>query len=148
MPGYSRHPADELRGLLGSAPKSACALLMPFTVIDADFDGGFVQLEFAPQPAFRNPFGNVQGGFAVAMLDTVLAIAAFVRLRQWLPTVEIKSSFLEPVPIDTCIGEGRVLKAGRRLAFVEARLMTLDRRTAVTATATAIIPSPQATAAE
>jgi uncharacterized protein (TIGR00369 family) len=132
---------DELRKLLDSQPKPVCAALTPFTIVEVRFDVGFVELEFAPQPAFRNHFGNIQGGFAVAMLDAVVSIAAYAMLRQWLPTIEIKSSFLEPIPIGTCIGEGRVLKAGRSLAFIEGRLMTLDHRPAVTATATALVPA-------
>jgi uncharacterized protein (TIGR00369 family) len=134
--------ADELRRLLECQPKPVCAALTPFTVVDADFDSGFVTLDFAPQAAFRNFFGKIQGGFAVAMLDTVMSIAAYAKLRQWLPTIEIKSSFLEPIPIGTCIGEGRVLKAGRSVAFIEGRLMSSDQRPAVIATATALIPPP------
>lgn len=134
---------DELIRLLDDQPKPVCAALTPFTVVGARFDIGFVKLEFAAQPAFRNHFGNIQGGFAVAMLDAVVSIAAYALLRQWLPTIEIKSSFLEPIPIGPCIGEGRVLKAGRSLAFIEGRLMTPDQRPAVTATATALVPAPK-----
>jgi uncharacterized protein (TIGR00369 family) len=135
--------ADELRVLLEGQSRPVCAALTPFTVVEARLDDGFIKLEFAPQPAFRNHFGNIQGGFAVAMLDAVVSIAAYAKLRQWLPTVEIKSSFLEPIPIGSCIGEGRVLKAGRSLAFIEGRLITADGRLAVTATATASIPTPK-----
>lgn len=135
---------EELKRLLDSQPKPVCAALTPFTIVDTRFDIGFVKLEFAPQPTFRNHFGNIQGGFAVAMLDAVVSIAAYAMLRQWLPTIEIKSSFLEPIPIGACIGEGRVLKAGRSLAFIEGRLMTPDHRPAVTATATALVPASKA----
>ncbi len=132
--------AAELKTLLDGQPKPVCAALTPFAIIDADPEIGFVKLEFEPQPAFRNHFGNIQGGFAVAMLDVVVSIAAYARLRLWLPTVEIKSSFLEPIPIGPCLGEGRVLRAGRTIVFIEGRLITPDQRPAVTATATAVIP--------
>jgi uncharacterized protein (TIGR00369 family) len=130
---------EELRMLLNDQPKPVCAALTPFTILDVDPENGSVKLEFGPQPAFRNHVGNIQGGFAVAMLDVVVSIAAYAKLRQWPPTVEIKSSFLEPLAIGPCIGEGRVLKAGRSLVFIEGRLMTPDQRPAVTATATAVI---------
>jgi uncharacterized protein (TIGR00369 family) len=100
-----------------------------------------VRLEFAEQSAFRNHFGNIQGGFAVAMMDVVLSLAAFAKLRQWLPTVEIKSTFLAPAKLGACIGEGRVLKVGQSLAFVEGRLWGADGALAVHATATALIRS-------
>jgi uncharacterized protein (TIGR00369 family) len=128
--------AAELTRLLDDQPKPDCAALTPFVVVDADLEQGFVRLEFAAQPAFRNHFGNIQGGFATAMLDAAVSIAAYAKVRQWLPMVEMKSSFLEPLPIGPCIGEGRVLKVGRRLAFVEGRLLTAGRQPAIVVTAT------------
>src|SRR5687768_11344161 len=57
---------QELQTALDSQPKPDCAALTPFTVEEVDFDLGRVVLLFASQPAFKNHFGNVQGGFAVA----------------------------------------------------------------------------------
>ena len=131
---------DELAALIAGQPKPVCAALTPFEILDADFDDGFVRLEFAEQPAFRNHFGNIQGGFATAMLDVVLSVAAYAKYRQWLPTAEIKTSFLEPISIGSCIGEGQVVRAGRNLAFIEGRLHIAGQRPAVTATATAFVP--------
>jgi uncharacterized protein (TIGR00369 family) len=131
---------DEVKALIDSQPKPVCAQLTPFEIVDADCAGGFVRLKFEEQPAFRNHFGNVQGGFAVAMLDAPISIAAYVKARAWLPTIEIKSSFLEALPIGPCIGEGRVLKLGKSLAFIEGRLLRTDGRPAVIATATALVP--------
>ena len=131
--------AETLRGLLDAAATPDCAALTPFSVLDADLEAGLVRLEFGPQPAFRNHGGAVQGGFAVAMLDGVISIAGFARTGLWLPTVEIKASFLAPLPIGTCIGEGRIFKAGRQIVFAEGRLLS-DGRPAVIATATLIRP--------
>ncbi|MCC7000116.1 MAG: PaaI family thioesterase [Deltaproteobacteria bacterium] len=132
----------EIRALVAAQPKPVCVALTPFEIIDADPEAGFVKVEFAAQPAFRNHFGNIQAGFAVAMLDVPLSIAAFLKQGSWLPTVEIKTSFLNPARIGTCIAEARVLKAGKSLAFLEARLWGADAQLAVHATATvAIRPS-------
>ena len=131
---------DEFRALLDGQPKPICARLTPFAITDVDSAGGLVRLRFEEQPAFRNHFGNIQGGFAVAMLDVAMSVAAYAKVRAWLPTIEIKSSFLEPLPIGTCVGEGRVLKVGKNLAFIEGRLLTADGRPGVTATATALVP--------
>jgi acyl-coenzyme A thioesterase PaaI-like protein len=132
---------DVLQQLLDGQPKPVCAQLTPFRIIDADLDAGSVRLEFAPQPAFGNHFGNVQGGFAVAMIDVLLSVCAYAKYRLWLPTAEIKTSFLEPLPIDACIGEGKVIKAGRSLAFLEGTLMRADGRPAIAASATAMVPT-------
>lgn len=133
--------ATELQSILDSQPKPDCAALTPFKVEDADFDEGRVVLRFAPQPAFKNHFGNVQGGFAVAMIDALISIAAYAKTRAWLPTVEIKSSFLAPMRLGECRGEGAVIKAGKQLVFLEAKLWGADGKLAVHATATVAVPA-------
>jgi uncharacterized protein (TIGR00369 family) len=81
-------------------------------------------------------FGHVQGGFAVAMIDVPISLAGLLKLEQWLPTVEIKTSFLAPAKLGVCIGEGQVLRAGKSIVFAEGRLWGSDGRLAVHATAT------------
>jgi uncharacterized protein (TIGR00369 family) len=133
--------ATELQQLLSSQPQPECAKLTPCTVEEADLDAGRVRLRFAPQPAFSNHFGNVQGGFAVAMIDVLVSVAAYAKTRTWLPTVEIKSSFVAPLKLGECIGEGIVVRAGKQLVFLEARLWGADGKLAVHATATAVVPA-------
>lgn len=130
--------AEEIRALLDSQPKPVCAALTPFEIMEIEAESGYVKVAFAAQPAFENHFGNIQGGFAVSMLDVVISIAAFVKVRQWLPTVEIKTSFVAPAKIATCIGEGQVIRAGRSVIFVEGKLWNADNELAVHATATLI----------
>src|SRR5688572_13049122 len=135
--------AQELQRALSSQPTPDCAALTPFAVEAADFDVGSVVLRFAPQPAFKNHFGNVQGGFAVAMVDVLVSVAAYAKTRQWLPTVEIKSSFVAPLKVGECRGEGLIVRAGQQVVFLEARLWGADGRLAVHATATAAVPPQQ-----
>jgi uncharacterized protein (TIGR00369 family) len=132
--------AAELQAILDAQPKPDCAALTPFVIQDADFEAGRVVLLFAPQPAFKNHFGNVQGGFAVAMVDAVVSIAAYAKTQLWMPTVEIKSSFVSPMKLGECRGEGVVIKAGKQLVFLEAKLWGADGKLAVHATATAAVP--------
>lgn len=127
---------EELLTLLNELPKPPCTALTPFQVISADSETGYVKIEFAAQPAFENHFGNIQGGFAVSMMDVVISMAAFVKVRQWIPTVEIKTSFIAPARIATCIGEGFILRAGRSVIFVEGKLWNSDNELTVHATAT------------
>ena len=127
---------EALRQLIISQPAPVCGALTPFEILDINAETGYVKLEFAPQPAFENHFGNIQGGFAVAMLDVVLSMAAYTKSRQWLPTIELKASFVAPAKIGKCIGEGFVLRAGRNITFVEGRLLNANGELAVHATAT------------
>ena len=133
--------AQALQSLLDSQPKLDGSALPPFTVEEADLDAGRVVLRFAPQPAFRNYFCHVQGGFAVALVDVLVSVAAYAKTRQWLATIEIKSSFVAPMKLGECRGEASVIKAGRQIVFSEARLWGADGKLAVHATATAAMPA-------
>lgn len=130
---------SKLIALLEEQPKPVCAALTPFEVTEADCELGRVELRFAPQPAFSNYWGNIQGGFAVAMIDVLISVAAFAKLGQWCPTLEIKSTFLAPARLGTCRGEARVLRAGKTVAFVEAQLWGSDGELAIHATATVAV---------
>ena len=126
---------DQIRATLANQPQPVCVQLTPFEILQAESDG-YIKVAFAPQPAFSNHFGNIQGGFAVSMIDFVMSTAAFVKTGQWLPTVEIKSSFIAPAKIGTCLGEGQVIRAGRNIVFVEGKLWNDSGNLAVHATAT------------
>jgi uncharacterized protein (TIGR00369 family) len=126
----------ELRALLEGQPRPVCAALTPFELAEADCAAGCVALKFQEQPAFSNHWGNIQGGFGVAMIDVLVSVAVYAQLRQWCPTVEIKSSFVAPAKLGECKGEARVIKSGKALAFVEARLWGADGQLAIHATAT------------
>lgn len=132
--------AAKLQALLDSQPTLDGTALPSFSVEDADFDAGRVVLRFAPQPAFKNYHGHVQGGFAVALVDVLISVAAYAKTRAWLPTVEIKSSFVAPLKLGESRGEASVIKAGRQLVFLEAKLWGPDGNLAVHATATASMP--------
>ena len=127
---------EEIRAILKEQPQPECLKLTPFELIDASAESGFAKVEFAPQPAFGNHFGHIQGGFAAAMMDVPISAAVFFKLGQWLPTVELKCSFMRPARIGVCIGEAQVIRAGRNIVFVEGRLWGADGELAVHATAT------------
>jgi uncharacterized protein (TIGR00369 family) len=133
---------EEIRSLIANQPQPICAALTPFHILEAESEQGFVKVEFAPQPAFENHFGNIQGGFAVSMIDVVISLAAYVKVRQWIPMVEIKTSFVSPAKIGVCIGEGWVVRAGRSIIFVEGKLWNANHELAVHATATLMGSKP------
>lgn len=130
---------DEIRTTLANQPQPICVQLTPFEILQAESDG-YIKVAFAPQPAFGNHFGNIQGGFAVSMIDLVTSTAAYIKTGQWLPTVEIKTSFIAPAKIGTCLGEGQVIRAGRNIVFVESKLWNDNSDLSVHATATLLGP--------
>ena len=125
-----------LTGLLASEPKPACASLTPFEITAADLDAGYVALRFTEQPAFCNHWGNIQGGFGVALIDVLVSVAAYAKLGQWCPTVEMKSTFVAPAKLGACDGEAKIIKVAKTLAFLEAKLWGADGELAIHATAT------------
>jgi len=94
-------------------------------ILEIDSAAGRVKVRYQPIAACCNPMGNVQGGIVVAMLDDAAAFAAIIKSgkRIGIPTIELKTSFFAParagVPL---FAEGRCLKLGKRIAFMEADL--------------------------
>jgi uncharacterized protein (TIGR00369 family) len=128
--------AAELSELLNRQPKPVCADLTPFEIIEADFETGYLVLRFAPQPAFSNHWGNIQGGFGVALIDVVISVAVYAKRQQWCPTIEMKTTFIAPAKLGECKGEAQIIKIGKTFAFLEAKLWGADGQLAIQATAT------------
>lgn len=134
-----RSDSEDLRALVADLPRPVCAELTRFEVLAARDDPGYVRLRFEPQPAFENHFGNIQGGFSVAMLDVLFSIAVYLGTGRFLPTIGLATNFLAPVPIDLIEGEGTVLRIGA-VVFAEARLYNPSGGLAAHATGTALVP--------
>jgi uncharacterized protein (TIGR00369 family) len=100
------------------------ARLLGQEVLEVDQEQGWARLRFLASAQFCNPMGHVQGGFVAAMLDDAAAIAAIVKAQAPIvvPTLEFKTSFFAPASAGVLFAEGRVLKLGKRVAFLEAKL--------------------------
>lgn len=101
------------------------AAILGQEILEIDSAAGRVKMKFLPIEACRNPMGNVQGGIVVAMLDDAAAFAAIVKSgkRIGIPTIELKTSFFAPARAGVPLyAEGRCLKLGKRIAFMEADL--------------------------
>ena len=120
------------------------SLLLGTRILEIDSAAGRVRMSFEPRPEFCNPMGNVQGGFIVAMLDDCAAIAAIVISQQRIvvPTIELKTSFFGPAKLGrTLYGEGRCLKMGKRICFMEAELFDADGKL-LAKLSTSAVPTP------
>ncbi|MCE2486407.1 MAG: PaaI family thioesterase [Desulfurellaceae bacterium] len=78
----------------------------------------------AIQERVLNPFGCVSGGYLAVFADELMAsaIGSVLDTGELATTAELKISFLKPVAKGLLRGEGKVLRKGRRVAFVEARI--------------------------
>ena len=122
----------------------ATSVMLGTRILALDSAAGTVRMSFEPKPEFCNPMGNVQGGFIVAMLDDCAAVAAVVASGQRIvvPTIELKASFFGPAKLgQTLYGEGRCLKLGKRVAFMEAELSDAQGRV-LAKLSTSCLPTP------
>ena len=100
-------------------------ILLGMEMLDLDIETGWVKVKYLPGPQFTNPMGSVQGGIVVAMLDDAAAFAAIAKsgTRISVPSIELKTSFFAPVKAgEPVYVEGRCLKLGKRIAFMEAEM--------------------------
>jgi len=136
-----RHPFWEAAE--GRVELPACSRTLGWTLLEAKPGGGQAIVQFEARPEFANPLGHIQGGFLAAMLDDTIgpAIATILEPNQFAPTLEIKVSFLRPGKVGTLIGRGRVVHAGRSIAFAEGELVDTNDETIARASCTARIVS-------
>ncbi len=73
--------------------------------------------------------GFFHGGAVASLADTAAGFAAFTRMDddQQPLTVEFKISLLAPAIGERVEARGRVIKAGRRLKFVQSEVVAFDQ---------------------
>jgi uncharacterized protein (TIGR00369 family) len=127
--------------LPGDRPVPPAVSLLGYTL--ESLEDGVATVRFFARPEFANLMGYVQGGFVAAMLDAAAstALLAVVSSDQRTPTVELKTTFLRPVPLGTLRARGRVVHRGATIGFLEASLYDPDETLLATMTSTARIVS-------
>ena len=142
------HDAEILEALKSEQPLAVRTL--NGELLDINSARGYARFRFEVVPAFCHSQGRIcQGGFLTGMVDTAMANAAIVkgRLAVAVPTLEIKVSFFEATGPGIVYAEGRVLRWGGSVSFLEGDLRDEKGRLIVHATSTVKIVRPKATAA-
>lgn len=145
--GASLSDADLLK-LLKASPAEASRTLNG-EVLDIDSKRGLCRFRFEIVPAFCHSGGRIcQGGFLTGMVDTAMATAALAKeqLRVAVPTLELKVSFFEAMGPGFVIAEGRVMRWGGSVGFLDGDLKDDAGRLIVHATSTIKIVRPKKTA--
>jgi uncharacterized protein (TIGR00369 family) len=115
-------------------------------VLELDSKRGFCRFRFEIVPAFCHSQGRVcQGGFLAGMVDTAMAHAAMARggFANAVPTLELKISFLEAAGPGFVIAEGRVLRWGGSVGFLDGDIRDDKGSVVVHATSTIKIVRPR-----
>jgi uncharacterized protein (TIGR00369 family) len=126
-----------------SLPEDGLLESMGFVqVLSTDRKLGVVRAEFEAMKRFCHTDGTiVQGGFISGWLDFSMAQAVIVRAAEpvGVASLELKVNFLQRVGPGRVIAEGRVLRMGRRVAFLEATLFDPAGAVLATASSTALL---------
>ena len=137
--------SDDIRKLLQSNPPEAIKTLNG-ALIDIDADKGWARFRYEIVPAFCHSQGRIcQGGFLTGMVDSAMAHAAIAkgRLAVAVPTLELKISFFEAVGPGIVIAEGRVMRWGGSVGFLDGDIKDEKGRVIVHATSTIKIIRPK-----
>tara|TARA_R110002096_G_scaffold19651_2_gene65442 strand:+ start:308 stop:802 length:495 start_codon:yes stop_codon:yes gene_type:complete len=142
-----RLDAEQIRARLTDMTSlEHAATLLGFRLLDFSIDEGWLEAEFTPSPQVSNLRGGVQGGMMCAMLDEVMSLAVLVDqgFTVGVPTLEMKTSFLAPLPLATCKARGQAVRVGRNVAFMEGTIWTGDGVVAARSSATCQVRRPRA----
>jgi len=141
LSGTPREPmsADQIRDYLGQrANHPHASKLLGFKLAEFSIEERWLEAEFHPSTQLANLRNSVQGGIVTAMLDEVMSLAVLVseRFMCGVPTLEIKTSFYNPLPIAPCRARGEATRIGGRVAFMEGTIWTPDGEIAARSSAT------------
>ena len=140
----SMSDADMLRHLRENMVEPTRLLNAEFLSLDSK--RGVAQCLFKVVPALCHSQGQIcQGGFLTGMVDIAMANAALAkgRFACAVPTLELKMSFLEPVGPGHVLAEGRVLRWGGSVGFLDGDIRDEAGRLIVHATCTVKIVRPK-----
>ena len=89
---------------------------------------GIVVLTTTVRPDMHNGAGWFPGGMLVAIADEAMALALYPLLEEneGIATIAESTSFIKGIRKGTLLAEARVIKKGRRVAFMEADMWADD----------------------
>ena len=150
-PDFAHFPRDlshdsEILAALRAQPAEAVQTLNG-ELLDIDSARGSARFRFEVVSAFCHSQGKIcQGGFLTGIVDTAMATAAIVKgkLAVAVPTLELKISFFEAMGPGIVYAEGRVMRWGGSVGFLDGDLKDEKGRLIVHATSTVKIVRPKA----
>jgi uncharacterized protein (TIGR00369 family) len=90
------------------------------------FEPGKALLKMPVRPDMHNGVGWLQGGMLAAIADEAMALALYPLLSgtEGIATISESTTFIKGVKDGVIFAEGRVIKKGRRVAFMEGEVWT------------------------
>ncbi len=115
---------EKIRSIGRSANPFFC--LTGIEIVNAE--PGRAALSMPVRPDMHNGVGWLQGGMLVAIADEAMALALYPLLEknEGIATIAESTSFIRGVRKGSILAEARVIKKGRRVAFMEAEVWADD----------------------
>jgi uncharacterized protein (TIGR00369 family) len=132
---------DDLEARIRSG-KALSESMGNFHVLGWDLERKLLSAAFTVRREYCHTNGTIaQGGFITAWLDAAMAHAVIhdTGHAQTVFSLEIKVSFYEKVGPGEGRVEGRVIRRGKRVAFLEGSLYNADGKLAAEATSTGVL---------
>src|ERR1700730_4024265 len=113
----------------------------PYGITVTPGEQGHVVLQFETSEKHHQPNGVVQGGVLTAIADAAMGMAGMtVQEIGWAnTTIELKFNFIRPVIRGQVKPEGRVVKAGRTVIFLESTVLNAEGKVAAVATSSVLV---------
>ena len=126
----------------GEIPPSPIMELIGFGFTHVERGRAIVELDVGEQ--HTNPFGLVQGGLICDIADSAMGAAYHSTLEEneSCTTLEIKVSYFKPAPKTKLLAEGRVIKQGRNIGFLECDVTDNEGNLIARATSTLLKNEP------
>jgi len=105
-------------------PRPPSAQTLATEVLDYDERTGEVHARFYAPASFTSPRGTIQGGLVAGFIDDIIGLPVLVVTDGQLAplTLDLRLSYMKPVPVGTIYGKARIVKLGRKIGFLEAEL--------------------------
>lgn len=110
-------------------------------LLEIDTDEGFARVAYGLGNDHLNRYGALHGGVIAAVMDDVISVASGLAAAwgEIVPTLEMKVSYLAQGAKGPHVAEARVVKKGRSILFLEAKLDDEAGKTIATASATLMV---------
>jgi uncharacterized protein (TIGR00369 family) len=112
----------------GRFPPPPIASIFGFELVEVS--AGESVFRLSPDGSMLNPLGLVHGGTLCTLMDSAIGVAVQTASPAGVgyATIELKVSFLRPLPYDGGVIEarGKVIQLGRKVAFGEAHCYNAD----------------------
>lgn len=104
--------------------------------LEISYSEGCCQIAFPVRDFLFNPQGTLHGGIIATIMDISMGHLLQHVTGAGGATLEMKLQYLRPLQPPSARCEGRFLKRGRNIAFLESRMWDADDRLAAHATST------------